>query len=414
MTRLLLPRSAINDAYLPYLSSPRRYQIFFGGASSGKSCFLSARLVLDTLQGRNTLVVRAVARTLRTSCWNEIVKAISRFGLTACFQMNRTEMSITARNNGAQILFAGLDDVEKIKSITPARGVLTDVWIEEATEIAYTDFKQLDKRLRGHTLHPKRMTLSFNPVYKTHWLYREFFSIWEDGKSACESDTVSILKTTYRDNRFLTDDDRLALESERDPYYRAVYTEGDWGMLGDTIFRTWHTEDLSERKQTEDRLRFGLDFGFAADPCACVCCAYDRARKRVYVYDEFCEKGLTNDVLADRLHHFAAKHYVVCDSAEPKSIADLRRCGISALPAKKGPDSLMHGIQWLRAQEIIIDPRCRHLIREMTLYQWKQDRHGNALRVPCDRDNHLIDALRYALEDDMNARFAAVSSRPAW
>ena len=197
MRKLLLPRGAVNAVYLPYLQSPRRYQIFFGGASSGKSCFLATRAVLDTLQGRSTLVIRQVARTLRTSCWNEIGKAAARLGLTGCFRFNKTEMTVTARNNGAQILFAGLDDVEKIKSISPAGGALTDIWIEEATEISYADFKQLDKRLRGQSRHEKRLTLSFNPVYKTHWIYREFFGGWDEGGRAYQSDTVSILKTTY-------------------------------------------------------------------------------------------------------------------------------------------------------------------------------------------------------------------------
>lgn len=414
MRKLLLPRGAVNAVYLPYLQSPRRYQIFFGGASSGKSCFLATRAVLDTLQGRSTLVIRQVARTLRTSCWNEIGKAAVRLGLTGCFRFNKTEMTVTARNNGAQILFAGLDDVEKIKSISPAGGALTDIWIEEATEISYADFKQLDKRLRGQSRHEKRLTLSFNPVYKTHWIYREFFGGWDEGGRAYQSDTVSILKTTYQDNAFLTADDRAALENERDPYYRQVYTLGDWGVLGDVIFRAWRQEDLRARAAAEERALYGLDFGFAADPCACVRCAYDRARRRVYVYDEICERGLTNDQLAARLRAFAGSAYVVCDSAEPKSIADLRRYGVSALPARKGPDSLMHGVQWLRAQEIVVDPRCRNLIRELTLYQWQRDREGNILRQPRDRDNHLIDALRYALEGEMEARYAQAHQRPEW
>ena len=118
--------------------------------------------------------------------------------------------------------------------------------------------------------------------------------------------------------------------------------------------------------------------------------------------------------LAARLRAFAGSAYVVCDSAEPKSIADLRRYGVSALPARKGPDSLMHGVQWLRAQEIVVDPRCRNLIRELTLYQWQRDREGNTLRQPRDRDNHLIDALRYALEGEMEARYAQAHQRPAW
>ena len=414
MMRLILPQSALNAAYRPYLFAPQRRQIFFGGASSGKSCFLATRLVLDTLQGRSTLVVRQVARTLKTSCWNETLKAAARLKLSGCFRFNRTEMTATALCNGAQILFCGLDDVEKIKSITPARGVLTDIWIEEATECQYADYKQLEKRLRGASPHPKRLTLSFNPVYKTHWLYREFFSAWQEDKSALVTPDLLILKTTYRDNAFLTEADRRALEEERDPYFRQVYTLGGWGALGDVIFPRVTQQDLSDRYAGEERRRYGLDFGFAADPCACVCCAYDRPRRRVYVYDEVYERGLTNDLLAARLRTFAGRAYVTCDSAEPKSIADLRRLGVAALPARKGPDSLMHGIQWLRGQELIVDPRCRHLLHELTVYQWKRDRDGNTLRQPVDRDNHLIDALRYALEDEMDARTAAVTARPEW
>lgn len=414
MRKLLLPKRALNSVYLPYLQCEKRYQIYFGGASSGKSCFLATRALLDTLQGRNTLVIRQVARTLRTSCWNEVGKAASRLGLTGCFRFNKTDMTVTAHNNGAQLLFAGLDDVEKIKSVTPACGALTDIWMEEATESSYADFKQLDKRLRGQSRHAKRLTLSFNPVYKTHWIYREFFAGWDENKCAYQDERVSILKTTYRDNAFLTQDDRQALESERDAYYRQVYTLGNWGVMGEMIFTNWRQQDLSQRAMSEEKACYGLDFGFAADPCACVRCAYDRAAKRVYVYDEICQRGLTNDELARRLHAFAGPAYVVCDSAEPKSIADLRRYGVAALPARKGPDSLMHGVQWLCAQEIVVDPRCRQLIRELTLYQWQRDREGNTLRQPRDRDNHLIDALRYALEGEMEARYAAAYQRPQW
>ncbi len=411
--RLILPRSALNPVYIPCLDAPQRYQIYFGGASSGKSCFLATRLVLDTLSGRNTLIVRNVAKTLRTSCLNEVQKAISRLSLGGCFRINRTDMTITARNNGAQMIFCGLDDVEKIKSITPPNGPLTDVWIEEATEIAYNDFKQLDKRLRGQTRHVKRMTLSFNPVYKTHWLYREFFSGFDESKNFLLSPDLLILKTTYRDNQFLTEDDVRALESERDPYFRAVYTLGEWGATGENIFTNWRTEDLSHLQNSEKCL-FGLDFGFSSDPCACVRCRYDRDQKRVYILSELYEKGLTNDALAQRLRSFAPHSYVTCDSAEPKSIADLKNHGILALPAKKGPDSLMHGIQWLRAQEIVVDIRCTHMARELTLYQWKRDRDGQSIRQPQDRDNHLIDALRYALEGEMSARYAAIQARPCW
>jgi phage terminase large subunit len=320
-------------------------------------------------------------------------------------------MVITANNNDKQILFAGLDDVEKIKSTTPQDGPLTDIWIEEATETAYADFKQLDKRLRGRSEHRKRITLSFNPVYQTHWIYREFFGIWDDSKQYAESDTVSILKTTYKDNKFLTADDRSALENESDPYFYQVYTLGNWGVLGDVIFRNWKTEDLSGISNAYPARYYGLDFGFSQDPAAAVDCAFDRKHKRVYVFGELWEKGLTNTLLAERLKAFGGHHPIACDSAEPKSITELRNYGIHAYPVKKGPDSVVHGIQWLQGMEIIIDTSCVHLREELTTYQWKRDKDGNSIRIPEDKNNHLIDALRYALEIESAQRIASTGKR---
>jgi phage terminase large subunit len=396
-----------NDKYWERLKDNTRVQIYFGGASSGKSYYIAQRLVLDTMAGRNTLVLRNVARTIRGSCWNEVCKAITVMRFNEWFNISKSEMLITAVNNGAQILFAGLDDVEKIKSITPAKGVLTDIWIEEATEIARDDYKQLEKRLRGESRHPKRITLSFNPIFKEHWLYSEFFQNWDESKTEYKGDGLSILKTTYKDNRFLTADDIFALENEKDEYYRQVYSLGNWGVLGDVIFRNWHTEDLTEFKQSADNLYFGLDFGFSSDPCAVVKVHYDKSHKRIYILDEIYERGLTNTALAPILRDFVGNHYVTCDSAEPKSIKELQNLGIKALGAKKGPDSIMHGIQWLQGHEIIIDSHCQHLRNEFQLYQWRKDKDGNSLRVPEDKNQHGIDGIRYALESESTARYAS-------
>lgn len=411
MPTLELHDDVLNTVYSDYLECDRRYQIFYGGASSGKSFFLAQRTVVDALRGRNVLVLRNVAKTLRGSCWNEIVKAIRAMELGDYFSISKTDLLITAVNNGCQIIFAGLDDVEKIKSITPARGVLTDVWVEEATEIAYEDYKQLDKRLRGASRHRKRLTLSFNPVYKEHWIFKEFFGSWDESKTSYQDEMLSILKTTYRDNRFLTPDDVHALESEQDPYYRDVYTLGNWGTLGDVILRNWKAQDLSEYARSADHLFFGLDFGFSSDPAAAVKVHYDKARKRIYVLDELYERGLVNQQLAELLKPFAGQGYITCDSSEPKSITELRNAGVKALPAKKGPDSVIHGVQWLQGHEIIVDTRCQHLRNELMLYQWRKDKDGNSLRVPEDRDNHLIDALRYALESESTARYATTINR---
>lgn len=405
--RVRFTPDAFNSVYYPLLWDDTRIQLIFGGASSGKSYFIAQRVISDTLQERNTLILRNVARTIRGSCWNEVVKAINFMGLQGFFAISKTEMLITCIQNGSQILFSGLDDSEKIKSITPAKGVLTDIWIEEATEIARDDYKQLEKRLRGESRHPKRITLSFNPIFKEHWLYSEFFQNWDESKTEYKGDGLSILKTTYKDNRFLTADDIFALENEKDEYYRQVYSLGNWGILGDVIFRNWHTEDLTEFKQSADNLYFGLDFGFSSDPCAVVKVHYDKSHKRIYILDEIYEKGLTNTALAPILRDFVGNHYVTCDSAEPKSIKELQNLGIKALGAKKGPDSIMHGIQWLQGHEIIIDSHCQHLRNEFQLYQWRKDKDGNSLRVPEDKNQHGIDGIRYALESESTARYAS-------
>lgn len=403
MLRVHVKPSAFNPVYYKHLRNNHRYQLYFGGSSSGKSFFLATRVALDCLAGRNYLVVRKVGKTLRQSCWNEILKAISRHKLLPYFNIRRSDMVIEAKESGAQILFCGLDDVEKVKSITPAKGVLTDIWMEEATECTYQDYKQLDKRLRGFSKWVKRMIISFNPVYKTHWIFKEFFvPIWDDSKRYVETEYVSILKTTHVDNLYLAPEDHYALENEQDPYYREVYTFGNWGVLGDVIFKNWHTEDLDYLKGIDGKVYYGQDFGFASDPAASICVRLERAKKKIYVLKELYLHGLTNDKLAGELRQFAGRKVVRCDCSEPKSIAELRQHSVNAIACKKGPDSVIHGIQWLQGYEIIVDTSCINMQNELTLYQWKKDKDGNSLREPVDKNNHLCDALRYALEEEIN------------
>ncbi len=409
--RLIVPAHAFNACYIKHLTAPQRYQIFFGGAGSGKSVFVADRCMLDALCGRSTLVVRQVARTLRNSCYNQIAKSIVRFRAQEHFRMNRTEMSMTCTYSGAQILFTGLDDTEKVKSITPESGVLTDIWVEEATETRQEDIRQMEKRLRGLSRHRKRLTMTFNPVTRGHWIYRRFFDGFGDDRNELVTEDLLILRTTYRDNRFLTNDDRRSYEGESDRYFRQVYTLGQWGETGEAIFTRWRAEDLSGISRTADTLRCGLDFGFANDPSAAVLVHYDRAHKRVYVLKEMCLRGLTNDLLADRLRAFASKVPVTCDSAEPKSIAELRRLGIPAHPARKGPDSVLHGIQWLMQHELVVDTRCTHMQQELMSYRWRRDARGDALPIPEAGEDHLMDSLRYALEGDRLANWASAQPR---
>lgn len=410
--------NVFNDAYLPHLENMARTQILYGGSSSGKSVFLAQRCVIDILGGgRNYLVCRAIQRYLRISVFNEIEKVIRAWELEGQFKINKTGMTITC-SNGYQIIFVGLDDEQKLKSVTPAKGMITDIWVEEATETNKNMLKQLNKRLRGIEVgkdaKPKRLTLSFNPILKTHPIYEIYFSPtkWADDQAEYNDGELSILKTTHLDNAFLSEKDRKDLEDETDPYYFQVYTLGNWGVLGSAIFRNWKVKDLSEEIETYDNIFNGLDFGFSNDPAAAVRLHYNKKKKEIYIFGEMWELGLTNDILAAELKPIIEQEYITCDSAEPKSIAELNNLGINAHGAIKGKDSVNFGIQWLQQHKIIIDSNCIKTKHEFEVYRYKEDKHGNAMRIPVDSDNHIIDALRYALEDEMRAYTVEVQENP--
>lgn len=391
----------VNDSYIPFLNDQTRTQIFFGGSSSGKSFFLGQRTIIDVINGRNYLVVRQVASSIKRSVFNQILKTIVEMDLMDMFEIQRSDMVITCKKNQKQIYFAGCDNIEKLKSVTPINGVITDIWIEEATEIAEADYRQLKKRLRGFSDFPKRMIFSFNPILKEHWIYREFFGNWDESKNLYKDDELLILKTTYKNNAFLEKDDIYDLEHEKDRYYYEVYTLGNWGVLGKVIFKNWHSEDLSGMVSSFDNIYNGLDFGFAEDPNALVRCHLDRKRKKIYVFEEMVQAGMHDDELAERLKNIIGTQYVTCDSAEPKSIDDLCRRGIRAKGAFKGADSINFGIRFLQGYEIIVDVKCQVLKNELQTYHWAEDKYGNAMKRPVDKDNHTIDALRYALEEVM-------------
>jgi len=406
-TEIKIKKEVFNNIFYPLINNDIRVQILFGGSSSGKSRFTAQRCIYDLLSGeRNYLILRNIARTLRVTVFNELQKVISRYNLDHLFTINKSEMSFTCVN-GFQAILQGLDDVEKIKSITPKKGPLTDIWIEEATEIKKDDYKQIIRRLRGRSKKKKRITLTFNPILRSHWIYAKWFNPIIDQQlqdnGIYQTDKILILKTTYQDNKFLESDEIEELENETDEYWYQVYTLGNWGILGGVIFRNWHIEDLTKQKKQFNIIRNGLDFGFSKDPAAFVRIHYDRARKKIYIFNELYETGLTNPQLADKIKPIIGNELVVCDNAEPKSIEELRHEGISAQPAKKGKDSIRFGIQWLQQHEIIINQQCQNSVNEFAEYHWKKDRWGESMDEPVNKNNHAIDACRYALEQDQQA-----------
>lgn len=390
-----------NPAYLPYLNKSQFLQIFYGGSSSGKSFFITDKIVLDTIDGCNWLCCRNVGNTIKRSVFNEVTKSISSMGLKEYFSINKSDMIITCKLNEKQILFCGLDDPEKVKSITPANGVLERIFIEEATEIKREAYLQLKKRLRGRSKHSKHIIMAFNPILKSHWIYKEFFGGWQDDKTVYEDEKTLIVKTTYKDNIFLTEEDRALLEDETDPYFYNVYTLGNWGVLGNVIFKNWSVQDLSDQIKQFDKIHCGCDFGFASDPNALIKVHINKAKKEIYVFDEWYQAGMTDDELLRVCRKFCENQYLICDSAEPKTINFLALNGLKAVGAIKGSDSINRGIRWLQGYKIIIDIHCQNFKNEIEQYHWQEDKYGNAMAKPVDMNNHLIDALRYALEQEM-------------
>ena len=224
-----ISKKVFNPVYLPYLDNTDRYLIFYGGGSSGKSYFIAQRYIYKLIHPTrcNMLVVRQTGDTNRRSTFPLLKQVISNWNLSEHFKINESDMRIKCRLTGNEVAFAGLDDVEKIKSITFENGELTDIWVEEATECKEEDINQLKVRLRGGKS-KKQICLSFNPINIQHWIKRHFI----------DSGLATVCFSTYKDNKFLTDDDRKALEDLQyiDEYTYNVYCLGHWGILGKTVF----------------------------------------------------------------------------------------------------------------------------------------------------------------------------------
>lgn len=239
--KIEISKRVFNQSFLPYLNNDKRYLVFYGGAGSGKSYFICERFIYKMLSSKrfNLLVVRKTGKSNRDSTFALFKQVISKWNMSKYFKTNESDLRIKCLLNGNEIVFAGLDDVEKLKSITFSKGELTDVWIEEASEILESDFNQLDVRLRGKGT-KKQIVISFNPIDVNHWLKKRFFDRKEDN--------IEIFHSTYKDNDFLDEDYKKLLESykDTDPYYYDVYCMGIWGVLGKTVF---DARKINERLQ---------------------------------------------------------------------------------------------------------------------------------------------------------------------
>jgi phage terminase large subunit len=377
-----------NEVYRPYFDNHDRYNLFYGSAGSGKSVFIAQRIVrrLDTEPGHNYLALRGFSVTNRLSTFPLIKQIISERGLEDRFEINKSEMTITHKINKNQIVFAGLDDAERLKSITFQNGPLTDAWIEEATEISESDFITVDLRLRGLAKRPFQLTISFNPISVFHWIKAYFFDT--------KRDSCSILKTTYKHNRFLDEQYKRTLEGLKEEAHR-VYALGEWGQLEGLIFKKF---DIKEIPEGAKLLGYGLDFGYSSDPAALI--EIWMHRNEPYFKEVVYKTELTNQDLMHEMEeaNISKLDEIIADSAEPKSIEEIYREGWNIWPAVKGPDSINAGINKMKEYRMLhITPESVNLQKEFYAYSWKKNKEGQGLPVPVDAFNHGIDACRMFL-----------------
>jgi len=387
---LTLDKRLFNDTYYPYLTDySKRYNVFYGGAGSGKSHFVAQKLTYKLLtHRRKLLVIRKVGRTLKDSVFQLFTDILSQWQLLPYCTINRTTLSI-AFPNGSIVLFKGLDDGEKIKSITG----ITDIWCEEATELAYDDYTQLDLRLRARAGN-LQMYCTFNPVSKANWVYNHFFV----GESP--PDTF-VLHTTYKDNNFLPQQyiDALKAMEKTNPTYFRIYALGEFCALDKLIYPHWRQS--TDNDTPSGTLIVGLDFGYVNDPSALIVAYADVENKKIFVVDEVYKSGMLNNEIANVIKYKnLQKEIIIADSAEQKSIEEIKRLGISRIrPAVKGQGSILQGIQRLQQFEIIVDSRCTNTIVELQNYSWQKDKSsGEYTNQPIDTFNHALDALRYAIQ----------------
>lgn len=371
-------------------------EVHYGGASSGKSHGVFQKVILKALNPkfkhpRKILVLRKVGATVRDSVFADIMSSLSYFGILDKCRINMSAFRITLPN-GSEFIFKGMDNPEKIKSI---KGI-SDVVMEEASEFTLDDYTQLTLRLRDKKHLEKQIYLMFNPVSKANWVYNAFF--------VKNPKNTVVYQTTYKDNRFLDEVTKENIEelANRNEAYYKIYALGEFATLDKLIFPKYEKRILNKDKLSHLPSFFGLDYGFINDPSAFLHVKIDDKNKKLYVLEEYVRKGLTNDKVSEAIKNLGyAKEIIEADSAEKKSNQELRNLGIPRVhDVKKGPGSVMQGIQYILQFDIIVDERCVKTIEELENYTWKKDKKTNEyINEPVDSYNHCIDAIRYAIQD---------------
>ena len=405
ISKMYLP-DVVGKGYGTFWRYKGRYRVCKGSRASKKSKTTALNMIYRLMKypEANILVVRKVFGTLKDSCYTELKWAIHRLNVDSLFDCKLSPLEITYKPTGQKIYFRGLDDPLKITSITVDVGSLCWLWIEEAYEItSEDDFNMLDESIRGTTPKGlfKQITITFNPWNEHHWLKKRFFDT--------EDSNVLAMTTNYLCNEWLDKADLQLFEDmkKNNPRRYQVAGLGNWGITEGLVYENWREADFDVAeisKRDGIKSAFGLDFGYTNDPTALFCGLIDTKNKKIYVFDELYEKALSNEEIADKIRKMGyGKEKIRADCAEPKSIDRLITLGISRVRGcRKGKDSINNGIDFIKDYEIIIHHKCTNFIKEISNYMWEKDKlTGEPTNRVCDEYNHLMDAMRYALEEYM-------------
>lgn len=392
----------IGKGYGTYWNYKGRYRVVKGSRASKKSTTTALNMIyrIMTYPDSNGLVIRKVFRTVKDSCFSQLKWAIHRLKVDKYWKATNSPLELTYLPTGQKILFRGLDDPLKVTSVAVDKGSLCFLWIEEAYEImSEDDFNMLDESIRGQVPDGlfKQITLTLNPWNDRHWIKRRFFDR--------EDKDILAITTNYKCNEWLDKADLKVFDEMKihNPKRYRVAGLGEWGVVDGLVY-----ENIEEKRfdisslvgQEKIESVFGLDFGYTNDPTALFCGLIDLKNKVIYVFDELYKKGLSNKRIYEEVEAMGhRKESIIADSAEPKSIDELRSLGLTRVrAAKKGKDSILNGIQFIQDFKLVIHPRCVNFLTEVTNYQWAKDKFDNSINKPIDDFNHLMDAMRYAIE----------------
>lgn len=408
MPQINLPE-IIGKGYASFWHFKGRYRLVKGGRGSKKSCTAALWFIYNMMKMplANTVVVRRYFNTHRDSTYAQLKWAINRLGVAGAWKCTINPLEMTYLPTGQKILFRGFDDPQSITSITVETGHLCWVWIEEAFQITNEEeFNKLDLSIRGKLPdgYFKQITFTFNPWSENIWLKKRFFD-------AKPHKNIFTLTTNYMCNEFLDQADIDVFEDMKlnNPRRYSIEGLGEWGIAEGLVYNNFKVEDFDVNviaNMTSRRGHFiytdlyGLDWGFSNHPTGVVGLYANEEHKKLYVFGEIYKKGMTNIQIADAIKDKGwAGNLIIADSAEPKSIEEVRIAGVPRIrPAKKGPDSVRAGILKLQDYQIIIHPSCYNFTIEINNYVWDVDKDGKVLNDPIDDYNHLMDAMRYAAE----------------